>query len=324
MTYEKFLETIKKSVEEKLGKDYELSVQPVTKNNGVCLDGLTMCPVGGNVVSVVYLNSYYDRVEAGMSAEDAAKEIVGIMREDTAAGKVAEMELTEYEKMQPKIMFKVIQAASNERMLHDVPHILFLDLAIVFYLYFEQDETEPITTLVHNSLMEAWGIREDDLWNIARVNTMKMLPATIQSMSEVGAEAAKMNLGELFDEEIMEELLRDSVPEFYMLTNQIGLYGAGCMLYDGVLKAFADSLDDDLVILPSSIHEVLLLPDRVSDPYEYLGDIVTDVNQNDVPVEDRLSDQVYKYLRETDEIVMAAGDTMMRSIILSDLGKLKS
>lgn len=305
MTYEKFLEAIKKNVEEKLGVNYTLAVQSITKNNGVCLDGLTMYPVGRNVASVVYLNSYYDRVKAGMSVEDAAKDIVGMMREDTVAGKVSKMELTDYEKMQSKIIFKIIQTEANKTMLQDIPHILFLDLAIVFYLCLEKIEIGQMTTLIHRSLMEAWGIHEDDLWKMARVNTMNTLPAAIKPLSEVTAEVARVSLGELYDEEFIEALLRASAPEFYVLTNQMGMYGAGCMLYDGVLKEFANAVDDDLVILPSSIHEVMLLPNQSAGSYEQLRSMVEAINQAEVPLEDQLSNQIYRYNRKTDEIVMA-------------------
>lgn len=315
MTYEEFIETIKKLVEDKLGADYELTMQQVTKNNGIVLDGLTIRLLGGDIAPVIYLNAYYDQVKLGMSVEDAAGNIAGMINRDMFASIAAEVAIRDYENMKPLIMFRIVQAEANKKMLSDVPHILFLDLAIVFYLYLKENENGQITSLIHNDLMEAWEVREEELWKVARLNTMTTLTAEIRSLSEVAAESARNCLEGIvdFEAEFIEELAENDVPPLYVLTNSVGIYGAGCMIYDGVLKAFADFLDDDLVILPSSVHEVLLLSDKLADSYEYLKRMVTAVNQSDVPPVDRLSDRVYKYLRETDEIVVVTDDDMMKS-----------
>ena len=69
------------------------------------------------------------------------------------------------------------------------------------------------------------------------------------------------------------------------------------MLYPRVLKEFAESLGEDLIILPSSIHEVLLTPSNVSLPPEELNEMVQAINQSDVPAEERLSDHIYYFSR---------------------------
>ena len=96
----------------------------------------------------------------------------------------------------------------------------------------------------------------------------------------------------------------DDLP-LYVLSNTSGLHGACVMLYPNVLKKLADRLDRDLVILPSSIHEVLLLPYDENVVFDELADMVAAINHSDVPVEDRLSDHVYFYSRAADEIILA-------------------
>jgi hypothetical protein len=44
------------------------------------------------------------------------------------------------------------------------------------------------------------------------------------------------------------------------MTNDRASHGAAAVLYENVLKQFADGIDRDLFILPSSIHELLLVP----------------------------------------------------------------
>lgn len=315
MTYDEFIEKIKKLVGDKLGADYEITLQQVTKNNGIIRDGLTIRLLDGNIAPVFYLNEYYDRLKLGLSVEDVAENIVGIINRGLFADIEAEIAMRDYESVKPMIIFRVVQAEANKKMLSDVPHIRFLDLAIIFCLYLEENENGQTTSLIHNDLMEIWKVREEDLWKAARVNTMSAMMAEIRSLSDVAAEAARNCREGLFgfDEEFIMELAENDVPPLYVLSNRVGIYGAGCMIYDGVLKSFADSLDDDLVILPSSIHEVLLLSDKLADSYEYLKSMVTAINELDVPPADQLSNQVYKYLRETDEIVAVTGDDMMKS-----------
>ena len=93
---------------------------------------------------------------------------------------------------------------------------------------------------------------------------------------------------------------------FYVLSNRSGINGAACILYEDVLKNFADGVEKNLIILPSSIHEVLLLPDDGDISYEEMSRLVTHINRSEVPEEDRLSNQVYLYSRETGEVTMAS------------------
>ena len=65
-------------------------------------------------------------------------------------------------------------------------------------------------------------------------------------------------------------------------------------------------MEKDLIILPSSIHEVLLLPDDGDISYAEMSRLVTHINRSEVPKEDRLSNQVYLYSRNTGDITMAS------------------
>ena len=65
----------------------------------------------------------------------------------------------------------------------------------------------------------------------------------------------------------------------------------------------------DLVILPSSIHEVLLIPYEPNISFQELTNMVSHINRAEVPIEDRLSDQVYLYSRNLDSVVIAGTST---------------
>lgn len=174
-----------------------------------------------------------------------------------------------------KWYFKLIQADSNRELLVDTPNVAFLDMAIVFYLFLDQSEMGQMTALIHNSHLGVWNTTEEELYRLAKINTPKLLPAKIKTMKEVMDEMLMEQFGELSETDIIGELLEDMPDKLllYVLTNQCGTCGAGCILYEGCLEEFAKEKEADIIILPSSIHEVLLTIDRGDLDYEELEEM---------------------------------------------------
>ncbi len=104
--------------------------------------------------------------------------------------------------------------------------------------------------------------------------------------------------------ELIDELFSvvDSIP-MYVLTNSTGINGAACMMYENVLKEFAEMMQSDLIILPSSLHEVLLMLDDGVSEYENLTEMVSHINTTEVPGEDVLSNSIYRYSRQDENVV---------------------
>lgn len=147
--------------------------------------------------------------------------------------------------------------------------------------------------------MQFLGVSPTDLAKSAYINTPREYPAQIQSMSDLLREIAQKNMGEHYDPALMDELIgSDDVSPLYVLSNTNGLYGASCMIYQDVLKDFADRIQADIVLLPSSVHEVLLTPKLPETSYEDLSSMVTSINRQEVSLEEQLSNQVYLFSRE--------------------------
>ena len=195
-------------------------------------------------------------------------------------------------------MFRVIHTASNQVLLKDLPHLPYLDLSIVFFVSLERNEEGQMTALIHNEHQKRWNVSVEDLWEAASRNTPLEYPAQIQSMAELLKDLVKQNLGEHYDPQLLDSLIttEDAAP-LYVLSNTNGLYGASCMVYQNVLKDFADQLDADLILLPSSVHEVLLTPNLPETSYEDLSSMVTSINRQEVSPEEQLSNQVYLFSR---------------------------
>lgn len=312
MVYEAFLEHIRQLLQQHLGDGCTITIHQIPKNNGKIMDGLSILMPGAQMAPTVCLTPYYEQYRDGMSMEEVIADILELFKNNPAPSCITPKQMAQFDLLEEKIMFKLIHCDSNQELLKDIPYIPYLDLAIIFYLFLERNATGQMTALIHNEHMALWNVKEKDLLALALENTPKVFPAEIKTMSEVIKDIVRKN----FDEECDKGYEDDEIDELfdssnvrmplYVLTNAVGLHGAGCIIYRNLLKNFADSLGKDLVILPSSIHEVLLTPNEPGISYDELSSLVTSINQNEVPEEDQLSNQVYFYSRATDRLRLAS------------------
>ena len=129
------------------------------------------------------------------------------------------------------------------------------------------------------------------LYQDARQNALRLLPAELDSMTDV--------IRELTDG--MDELEDMGVP-MYVLTNKRRTQGAVCILYEGILWECYKCIGEDYYILPSSVHEVILLADTGEEDIQLLKRMVREVNATQVLPEEVLSDSVYYFDREKREV----------------------
>lgn len=290
MIYETFLTTIHSMVQEKLEGRAEVSLRRVLKNNGLLLDGLSISSPASAFSPTVYLNSYYDEEENGLPLPVIAEQILLLYDEENGLPAELSQQLKDFEKIRDRIACKLINAEENAALLSEVPHFPYLDLAVVFYILVAENEDGQMTALIHNEHLELWQVSKEELSSLAEQNMDTLLPCRITPIEDA--------LLELEEEEDPENNASLFPVNLYVLTNERGINGASCLLYRDILKNFAEQVGDDLIILPSSIHEVLLAPCEKALSCEELNEMIFCINRSEVPIEDRLSDHVYYYSRE--------------------------
>lgn len=300
MPYNEFINSVVNQLQVQLGDSYDLTLRPINKNNGVVLSGLTIGRGKDDVKPTIYLEPYYEQYKKGDTVEEIVKSIEKLYRSTAVpSSHYIKFDMNNFADMQSRIMFRVINAEANKKLLEDVPYLPYLDLAVVFYIALDKSEDGQMTALIHNRHMQFLGVSPTDLAKSAYINTPREYPAQIQSMSDLLREIAQKNMGEHYDPALMDELIgSDDVSPLYVLSNTNGLYGASCMIYQDVLKDFADRIQADIVLLPSSVHEVLLTPKLPETSYEDLSSMVTSINRQEVSLEEQLSNQVYLFSRE--------------------------
>lgn len=285
--------------------EVKVEIHKVLKNNSLELDGLVILEECCSVSPNFYLQYYYEEYKKGFSIERLAKEIEKTYYDSLLQTGNIEIDLS-MEYCRNKIIFRLVSGEQNRELLEQVPHILFLDMAIVFYILIRSDDAGIGSIRVSNQLLGDWGIEKEDLFMLARENTMRYFPRRICAMSFMMEKITENQEGDM-DFRNLEELPEYIPEEPYVITNSNGINGAAVLLYPDTLEVLADFLGEDYFLLPSSVHELLAIPASASVGVEELRETVHDVNASCVASEEFLSENVYHYDCASDVIHICEG-----------------
>lgn len=285
MNRDKFFDEIKNSITEHYGDEASVSMHNVRKNNDVVYTGVCVTKKNSNCGPTVYLDNYYDSYNDGKEISKIVEEIIGIVEEHVPSNNVDMSFYSEYASVVDKVCFKLIGRSENENLLLETPHRDYEDLAIVYFVPLKVMGVEG-SILVKNEHLKLWNAKEDDLYNAALVNTPKLFPVTTRNIFEIVGNMPGMDI---YDKE-------DELPEIYVASNTSGHFGASCILYPGFLSDMRDKLSSGFYILPSSIHEVIIVPySKTTHDVDSLINMVRCVNTQCLNTEDILSESVYYY-----------------------------
>lgn len=177
-----------------------------------------------------------------------------------------------------------------------MPYIKYLDFAIIFEVYVEAQLPEFGTITVTDALLSRWGIDTETLIRASMQNTPKILPCSIINMAEF---LAKKCPG--YANQMRAVCDFDSLP-MYILTNSRQTNGASAILYLGVLSSLAKKLGGNMLLIPSSIHEFLVMPLDSDIDVCNLSEFICEVNSTEVRDEEVLGERYYIYDSKTDTV----------------------
>ena len=292
------MEYIKMNARYIAGEGGNITINHVIKNNGCEMDGLVIMEKGKDIAPTIYLDSFYELYTNGENIKNIIRQIELIYEQNKNNVTFDVNILKHFDTIKDKIVYKVVNYRSNEKLLEQVPHKRILDLAVVFYCLLDNEYGRSATALIYNNNLKNWNVTIDDVYKAALKNTPDLLHSKISSMAALFEKCGVNVDGEEVD-------LKDYVPsDMYVLTNESKLNGAACILYENVLYDFAQKLGADLYILPSSVHEVILLPKLSMFEKDELVNMVKEVNTEGVAADEVLSDHVYEYNRTERLITM--------------------
>lgn len=290
MDFNVFVENIVDLLQQKMGHDYNISVTRVTKNNDIELTGVILMKASDNISPTIYLEGLYAEYQDGTAMEELAEKVITFYEEQMPSGGLDMDFFQDFELVKDRIFYKLVSFEKNTRLLEKIPYYKWNDLALIFYYAMEEEKIGRASITIHHHHLEMWEQSLDTLYAVARENMKEHMPELLVSMKDLLEEMAGLHLGE------------DMPLPMYVLTNQDKVYGAAAMLYSEQMKELAEKWQSDLLILPSSIHEVLLLPDDGQNEYAFYRKMVEEVNTTQVEPEEVLSYSLYRYCREKAEI----------------------
>lgn len=312
MKYEEFKNYVEEHIKNYLPETYQdavVSVQTVKKNNSQELDGLNIQLAEENTSPIIYLNHYYEDYQNGRVIGDILEEIAQCREIYSVKEHFPIEDLFDFEKNRERIIFQTVGREANQELLSNAPHHVEQDMALIYKILLDKEKGGMASITIDHALLERMGVDEETLYQTAMKNTVREFPMTFFAMDDVVREMLEQDLfgfslATLEDAEMkdfLQEILQEQTgfpkeqSPFYILTNEQKIDGAGVLFYPGVQELVAEKMNGDYFVLPSSVHEVLIVPDDGNMNFEELRTMVNEVNQAEVHPAEVLTGQVYSY-----------------------------
>ena len=291
MNYEEFKNEIIENIKEHLSSghdDVTVTINDVVKNNDRHLDGLMIRDESVNISPTIYLNNFYEEYVDGADMDEILDKIAGIYEANVIDHDFDLSAVTDFEAAKDRIVARVVNAGYNSELLANRPHILMDDLAITYHIDLGHKGDGAMSTAITNALAEQFGVTAEDLHKIALANIDMNNKSVFKGMTEVMMEMVGAEIP-------VDAMLNNGKEQMYVLSNESKMNGAAAILDTKMMDSIAEKLDGDYYILPSSIHETLVVPMGSEADRETLESMVRDVNATQLAPEEKLSDHVYVY-----------------------------
>lgn len=294
MNREQFYNFMKYSVQDLLnerGFEGSIQLEEVMKNNDQVLTGLVIRGNGESISPCIYLNNMYERYQEGYSLSYMANEVADLM-EEARNPEIDLSKIMDYDSAKEYLSIRLVGIEENEQWLANKVWEPMGDFAKVCYLDFGEQNDGHMTAVVTTGNMALMGATKEQMMADAQKN-LNHKDHVFMSLSAMMAE---MMMG------IQEMAPEDMGPPIYVLTNDIRSQGAAMIAREDILKEIGEKLGCDYYVLPSSTHEVLIVPVNAGLEVEMLSAMVHEVNENEVSAQDKLSDKVQYYDREKEQL----------------------
>lgn len=293
MEYLEFLESVSDYINE-TAHDVRVSIHKAVKNNGVKLFGLSFIREGYNASPTVYMENYYEDYLGGKDVNEIGDFLLALYRENDLSVKLNISFFDSFESVKDRLYIKLINRAKNEEFLKGSPHKDFLDLAIVPYVRVYDRKIGNGIIMVRNEHLKLWKIDDVTVLETAAKNTHDHDDFNIRHIIDV-LRTMGTNLP-FYPED------QDSFP-MYVATNDRMTNGAAVLTMKDKLKEFAQIIGGDYYIIPSSVHELILLGKGGENSSQEIDTMIREVNRTQLGPDDVLSDHVYEY-RKCDEVLI--------------------
>ena len=297
MDYTEFKDFILENINRYLSKkdrDFEMTIETSESNSLKEVDALIINRKDCEYITRIFLDKAYMAYREFGDMDPIMSDIAAtIQKSEKQLRKIEAIDFNTFEGVKERLSVKILNWDWNHDKLKSIAHrrLPETDLAVIYRIEVASNKNGFETVKVTNKMLDIWGIHEEQLYQAALEQNIKKYPFVV-------ADAAQF----LFREEPVPEQFPEEMKgnRFYYLTNGNIVNGAATILYPDILKTIGDKFQGNYFIIPSSIHEVLLMKDDGETKVEELQSMVRSVNDESVPEGDVLSDHVYAYDRENE------------------------
>ena len=243
-----FVNEVKRRVQERVDDNQKVRMELVPKNNGVTFIGLIIITEDRNISPTIYLNDYYDKYVVGMTMDEIVDDILIQYNANLPTKDFDIRSFINFENIKDKIIMKMVNTKLNKELLDDLPSREFADLSLIYMVYVGKSENGYATVTIHKQHMDMWNVTEEEIYNLAMKNTPKLFRARVDSMFS------------LYDRVLRDLIVDIDNVNMHVLTNNVNIDGAVCLRYPAFLKGMYTVFQDKFYIIPSSVHEVIIVP----------------------------------------------------------------
>ncbi len=291
-SYQTFLQKLRGGLSRYLGEGYRVEIREVRKNNGVVCSGLMILCGDSNVFPTIYMEELFQSYVDGVPLSHIMHNVLCLYERCRIRENFDTEIFRDFKRIRERIAYRLVGYEKNREQLPEIPHMRYLDMALVCYISFPMEGPGSAAALVRQDMCRLWGIGEEELFACAGENTPRLFPACIRDMRQVLKKRTESSYE------------KEESAYMYLLTNKKGQYGAVCMVYPQLLQKVAQRLEHNFFILPGSVHETILVPERRGVKGSDFGAIVREINRTQVDPEEVLTDSVYYYDRKKEKILI--------------------
>lgn len=302
-------EIIKVALKREIGNMYpegKVMETTVIKNN-ISKLGITIELPNVKVTPIIYVDDMYDYYKNVNDLDYTLKKAISMIENEinSIKNKFDDNIYNEIKDIKGNVLPRLVNTKRNQVMLNDIPHREFLDMSIIYYIEKYDFKLDMVRSIrITNDLMKSQNLSEEQLYHNSMKNMLEKEKSLLTPMIKI---IMKLRFGtdiKLEGKGITKDDFLDG--EFIVLSNEHGINGSRQMLNINTLIKASEIAKSDLYILPSSIHEVLIISvNEINASPSELKDMVSEVNLSEVSEEERLTDNVYIFRRDTNTIEIA-------------------
>lgn len=304
MTKQEFNQTIKKSILKYMPADVSVEsveINSIYKTNDVCLNGLNIKAEGENTTPNIYLEPFYEMYKDGKSMECIMEEIVGVYKNSELQRPETQDISLKYEDVKDKVVFHVVEMKRNKNRLSNLEYTpLGNGLAMTYAIIVNSDAKGEAKIGITRQISQQNGYDMSKLHSDAIDNSVRLNPVILSNMETVMD--AMLGRAECNPPLLKDDMEIDKDSPMYVLSNVNGVQGAATLFYPGVQEQISNVISDNYFVLPSSVHELLVIPEKTGNKASELEQMVREVNSTQVAPDEILSDRVLHYDRESKQL----------------------